>query len=194
MSTLVYTWKEQPSPPSLMPKDSAISQKLTEYLSTAFDLRASLAAAPPLESGPALTPESGSTRLGIASGSVPTKMDQMHEVDVPQATAELAATSALETEFVFENRAEVTEFIQRNRLAGLLFQAVQPLLDAFGTEVIKILRVVRDDEGSESLFCLVSVRTGLAEAQLALESFDERWWLARCALKAGLLNFDFDLV
>jgi hypothetical protein len=58
----------------------------------------------------------------------------------------------------------------------------------------KVLRLVEDDEGARTLFCFVVFDGQLSEAMRALKSFDESWWLERCAQVAGKLNFDFELV
>ncbi len=100
----------------------------------------------------------------------------------------------LERVYVFEDRAEVAEFIQRNRLRELLLEARGPLNAAFGERAVKKLTLVEDDEGFVTLFCFVLVPGGLDEARWALNSFDERWWLAQSHEAGGKLNFDFELI
>jgi hypothetical protein len=103
------------------------------------------------------------------------------------------ASTGLEDAFIIENRPEVAKFIEQNHLAGMLRQATRPLDATFGENTLKMLRLVRDDEGSETLFCFVATRVGLEVAMQALRRFDELWWIARCGLTAGRLNFDFEL-
>jgi hypothetical protein len=105
-----------------------------------------------------------------------------------------SGAESLEDMYVIENRAAVTRFIEKNRLRGLLSQAVDALNGAFGKGAIKTLKLLCDDEGSETLFCMIMTGGEMERAILALRDFDERWWLAHCGLVAGKLNFDFELV
>jgi hypothetical protein len=104
------------------------------------------------------------------------------------------ATQALNEAYVFEGRQEVEGFIRRNRLRHWLEQAVGPLNEYFGKDAIKVLKLVTDDEGSQTLFCLVMVTGSLDAARRSLASFDRNWWLGRSGKAAGKLNFDYELV
>jgi hypothetical protein len=95
--------------------------------------------------------------------------------------------------YVIEDRAAVLPFIGTNRLRGLLLDAAPVLERAFG-DTTKILTVIRDDEGVESLFCYVLTRSSVQQARQALRVFDTDWWIQRCARAEGKLNFDFELI
>ncbi|MBI2816214.1 MAG: hypothetical protein HYX72_04680 [Acidobacteria bacterium] len=99
----------------------------------------------------------------------------------------------LDDSYVIENRRRVAAFIERNRLRAFLQQARKPLNDAFGEATVKTLTIVCDDEGFETLFCLVRFTGDMRQAKLALNSFDEHWWLMRSDQVAEKLNFDFEL-
>ncbi len=101
---------------------------------------------------------------------------------------------SIETDYVIENRSEVARFIQKNRLRGLLLEAVKLLDTFFDTDAIKALTLVTDDEGTESLFCLLITPGEMEEARSRLRSFDEDWWLSNSARSGGKLNFDFELI
>jgi len=100
----------------------------------------------------------------------------------------------LEDAYVIDDRSTVTAFIEQNRLRGLLLQARDPLIATFGEAAVKTLMLIDDDEGFNTLFCLIAVSGDMHEARLALRSFDERWWLTRSDQAAGKLNFDVELV
>jgi hypothetical protein len=100
----------------------------------------------------------------------------------------------LEKLYVFEDRAAVAAFIGRTRLLQILLEARDPLNAAFGEAAVKKLTLMEDDEGFETLFCLILIPGDMRQAKLALKSFDERWWLARSSYVGGKLNFDFELV
>ncbi len=105
-----------------------------------------------------------------------------------------SALKGLEDAYVISDRSTVAAFIEHNRLRGLLLQARDPLNAAFGETAVKRLMLMDDDEGFNTLTCLIAVSGDMHEARLALRSFDRRWWLVRSDQAAGKLNFDFDLV
>jgi hypothetical protein len=183
----------QPSPPATLAMGSVLSPKLSRQGSTDPDTKV-LAAAYLLEDRAGIAESDVLSVLETAVFGVMKYLDAQFSFETQPAVADITAMTALETAYVFEDRSVVAEFIRRNRLRGLLLQAVKPLHDAFGETAIKVLRLVTDDEGSETLFCLVMTSEELADAQDALRCFDEHWWLSRCDLRAGLLNFDFELV
>ena len=104
------------------------------------------------------------------------------------------AMKGLEDVYVIEDRSAVAAFIEENRLRGLLLQALDALNTTFSEAAIKTLMLAHDDEGFQTLFCLVMVPGDMQEARRALRSFDQQWWLARSRQAAGKLNFDFELV
>jgi len=117
-----------------------------------------------------------------------------HSKEFAQAMPPAQDVDALDEIYVWDNRPSVLRFIEESRVRGLLLDARQALDDAFGNDAIKSLSLVRDDEGFDTLFCLVRTRAQLETATRALREFDEHWWLARSEEAAGKVNFDFDLV
>lgn len=105
-----------------------------------------------------------------------------------------AAVETVNQVYVLEGRDEVERFIGQNRLRHWLEQAVEPLNKSFGKSAIKILQLNTDDEGAQTLFCLVKVTESLDQSRRSLASFDRQWWSEHCGPVAGKLNFDFELV
>jgi hypothetical protein len=101
------------------------------------------------------------------------------------------AFEGLDRIYVVENRTVVANFIEENHLYGLLLQAEQSLNENFGDASIKTLSVVSDEEGFETLFCLITTSRNLQQSRIALRAFDRGWWLSRAKQAAGKLNFDF---
>ncbi len=114
--------------------------------------------------------------------------------ELEQAVPSPQHADALDEIYVWEDRPSVLRFIEENRVRDLLLDARHALDEAFGNDAIKSLSLVRDDEGFDTLFCLVRTRSELEIATRALQAFDERWWLACSEEAPGKLNFDFDLV
>jgi hypothetical protein len=104
------------------------------------------------------------------------------------------AVRGLDDTYLIENRPVVSRFIEEHRLHGLLLQAKEPLTTRFGKNSIKTLSLICDDEGFETLFCVVSISGDLREQRDALRAFDRDWWLENVRQAAGRLNFDFQLV
>lgn len=117
-----------------------------------------------------------------------------HARELVQAMPPAQSVEALDEIYVWDDRPSVLRFIEETRVRGLLLEARQALDNAFGNDAIKTLSLVRDDEGFDTLFCLVRTRAPLEIATRALQLFDERWWLARSEEADGKVNFDFDLV
>lgn len=110
-----------------------------------------------------------------------------------EATADYA-TKGLDAAYVIEDRRTVLQFIVENRLHGVLLQAQKPLEEAFTGKTVKKLSLVRDEEGFETLFCLVMISGEMQPARTALRNFDQQWWLAHSKKVVGKLNFDFELI
>ena len=100
----------------------------------------------------------------------------------------------LNRQYVMHKAATIRTFVSEHRLRSTLLEARKHLDAEFGQDSIKKLEIIRDDEGSETLFCSVVVRDNLRQAKVALRRFDDRWWLERIGKVAGKLNFDIELV
>jgi hypothetical protein len=118
----------------------------------------------------------------------------VHRVESNQEMVSSAGTRGLEATYVIEGRSPVAAFILRNRLHGLLSDAVPPLNAIFGERTIKVLTLVTDDEGAENLYCLIMTPGDMNEARHHLRAFDEEWWIEHSATSAGKLNFDIELI
>lgn len=101
---------------------------------------------------------------------------------------------SLDEAYVLENRDTVLQFIDRYHLIGILLQAIEPLREAFTQRSVKTLSLLTDEDGFETLFCLIMTPGDVEEAVQALKRFDQDWWLARSHHVSGRLNFDFELV
>lgn len=100
----------------------------------------------------------------------------------------------LESTFIIENRQSVLRFVEHHHLSWLLLEAEEHLQSVFGGPAIKVLSLLKDDEGVETLVCYVKFAGSVASGRQALRNFDQQWWRARFALGGGKLNFDFDLI
>lgn len=136
--------------------------------------------------------DEGTSRL--AEGPRPVRDTAPIEFSSRNASRRETLRADLERMYVVDEKPRVLEFVATNKLRALILQARKPLITAFGETAIKRLSIVEDDEGEETLFCLVGFSGALDEARRALRSFDEQWWLDHCGEAHGKLNFDFDLI
>lgn len=106
---------------------------------------------------------------------------------VPNGMADLNA------QFVMTDAGEISKFILDKGLAFILLESKAHIEAAFG-EAVKTLKVVEDDEGHQTLFCLMVYSGHSQDAKQALSTFDHDWWLNRAGEFSDRLNFDFELV
>ena len=129
---------------------------------------------------------------------VPTNFKDL-EMCAPETQQSMAlavdpAVKDIDEAYVMENRAAVVHFIEENRLRRLLLGARESLKLKFGGKSIKKLSIFIDDEGFETLYCIVYLSGDLQQARHALRAFDRDWWLCHAKRAAGKLNFDFALI
>jgi|WetSurMetagenome_2_1015567.scaffolds.fasta_scaffold319373_2 hypothetical protein len=103
----------------------------------------------------------------------------------------------IESLYGFKDRNAVREFVHiHSDLAGLLVEAYDPLIEAFGPSQKVQLSVVRDPEIDDrvGLFGAILTRLTAADAMTRLEKFDEIWFLRQLKQLKGLLTFDLEFI
>jgi hypothetical protein len=73
-------------------------------------------------------------------------------------------------------------------LVPLLFSAFPKIKSYWGTEINPALTIVDDPEGGFSVL-VVGLSSNKLDAYVALDRFDEEWWLDHIKDAQGLLNF-----
>lgn len=111
-----------------------------------------------------------------------------------QLEVEFDLARGLQPKYVVVQHHQISRFLQTNRhLFGLLLDALDPLMRAFGDSRTPMLDLSVDEDGSATLFCIVPTAKTLEDARASLNRFDEAWWLKRVKQAKGVLNFDFEL-
>jgi len=89
----------------------------------------------------------------------------------------------------------VTELIgEEPALFALLLEAVRPLRMAFGEKRLIYVRVqFSDDDTLLRVAVQLPVSLSNDQAERALRSFDEHWWLKNCQRSGGALVFDYEI-
>jgi len=100
----------------------------------------------------------------------------------------------LDDTYIIEDRAIVLRFINENRLLQVLLDAKAPLNANFGRESLKTLTLISDDEGFDTLFCVIAISGNIQQGRQALRTFDREWWVQRVSDVVGRLNFDFSII
>jgi hypothetical protein len=132
-------------------------------------------------------------QLGLrprTEADVQAKRDSFFE----QVSIKHSILEAIQATYVVDDRDAVAEYISANQLSEFLVRSAKHVATAFGESRIKKLKILEDDEGTKTLFCLVAYPGSLNDAQQALEMFDQDWWLKNARHFASKLNFDFELI
>jgi hypothetical protein len=109
-------------------------------------------------------------------------------------SVKICTVGELDSIYIFDDRVSVGAYVDKHRLHGILALASSHLVEAFGATTRKTLSLVSDDEGSEMLFCIMSVNFSVEKALECLESFDVSWWQRHSFAVGGKLNFDFEFI
>jgi hypothetical protein len=79
-------------------------------------------------------------------------------------------------------------------LFTLLVEAVRPLKIAFGEKRLLHIRVQHsDDESLLKVAVQIPANFGDEQAEEALRSFDQQWWLKNCGRSGGALVIDYEI-
>lgn len=90
----------------------------------------------------------------------------------------------LPTELLFAHRA----------IPRLLLEGATHLRACFGSGTVFTLRAPIDDSGSRTLYVVVMWPGSVREVRMALDRFDETWWIANSDQSSGYLTFTYELV
>ena len=116
---------------------------------------------------------------------------QMQEV----ADQHGASISEIQQFFIFRDDDAVMSFLYDHReVPHLLLQAVPFLNRYFGRDKILSLNIDSDEAGSRILYGIVAWKGSASAARLALNDFDDNWWMAHALQACGRLTFTYELV
>lgn len=118
------------------------------------------------------------------------------EQQMAQFEAEHEATVAqLRRRYVFLNDQAIRGFFRSHRTAPqLLLEAMPHLHESFGADSVFNLRVMTDEYGAQTLYAVVTWPGSAMDVRVALDSFDERWWIANSHQASGDVSFTYELV
>lgn len=106
-----------------------------------------------------------------------------------------AAVTELQKTYVFLNDQAIRGFLKSHRTAPqLLTEATPQLRQNFGAGTVFSLRAMTDEDGAQTLYAVVVWPGDVRDVQLALEHFDEQWWIANSHQASGDLSFTYELV
>jgi hypothetical protein len=106
-----------------------------------------------------------------------------------------AAVAELQRSYVFLNDDTIRIFLRSHRTAPqLLLEAVPQLRQDFGANTVFNLRAVIDEFGAQTLYAVALWPGAVRDARIALEHFDERWWIANSRQASGDITFTYELV
>ena len=96
--------------------------------------------------------------------------------------------------YVFQDDATISQFLQSHKtVAPVLAEAERHLRQFFG-DAILVLRSTTDDQGWDMLYATVQWPGEPADAVIALNAFDNAWWLANSYPVGSNLTLTYRLV
>jgi hypothetical protein len=95
--------------------------------------------------------------------------------------------------FLDDDRAIVRLLETHPAISSLLMGAVEPLREAFGDRRLIYIRIQSSDEDSLLKVAVLLPTDFGSDPELALQSFDEEWWLNNCHRSGGTLVFDYEM-
>jgi hypothetical protein len=102
---------------------------------------------------------------------------------------------ALHKHYIFldDDRTIIRFFETHPAISSLLMGAVEPLRGAFGDRRLIYIRIQSSDEDSLLKVAVLLPADFGNDPELALQSFDEEWWLNNCHSSGGTLVFDYEM-
>jgi hypothetical protein len=97
--------------------------------------------------------------------------------------------------YVLPANSLVLDVFHRHRtIPQLLLEAAPRLREFFGGDAVFNLRVLIDESGSQTLYA-VAMWAGRAEDVIvALDHFEDGWWISNSRQASGILTFTYELV
>lgn len=106
-----------------------------------------------------------------------------------------ATVAELQRAYVFEDDHLVRGFFRSHRTAPqILLEAAPRLQENFDTGTVFNLRAVTDEYGAQTLYAVVLWSGEVRDVRVALERFDEHWWIANSRRASGDLTFTYELM
>jgi hypothetical protein len=113
------------------------------------------------------------------------RFEAQHEADLAE----------LRKQYVFPTDSSVVTFLRRHRTLPQLLRLAAPRLKAhFGADAVLTLRAPVDESGSRTLYAVTMWPGRARDARIALDQFDDAWWIANSRQASGNLYFTYELV
>ena len=123
-----------------------------------------------------------------------TSLREEHEENIRAAVAHDAVLRRIRELFVMSADLPEGFLFAHRAIPRLLLEGASHLRACFGSETVFTLRAPIDDSGSRTLYAVVMWPGSVREVRMALEHFDETWWIANSRQSSGYLTFTYELV
>jgi hypothetical protein len=125
-------------------------------------------------------------------------LQTLEEIEQQMAQFEVeheATVAELQKNYVFLNDQAIRSFFKSHRtVPQLLFEAAPQLKKNFGAGTVFTLRAETDEDGAQTLYAFAVWPGDVRDVRIALEQFDEQWWIANSRQASGDLTFNYELV
>jgi hypothetical protein len=106
-----------------------------------------------------------------------------------------AALTELRKQYVLPIDSSVASFLREHRtIPQLLVLAAPQLKSHFGAATVLVLRAPIDESGARTLYAVAMWPGRVRDAKIALDKFDDDWWIANSRQASGNLYFTYELV
>jgi hypothetical protein len=100
----------------------------------------------------------------------------------------------LSKNYVFDDGERVRSFLQNHRaLSEILLEAAPELRRCFGDEIMLQLQVPCEEGLPGVIYGIVIWKGDVRTARVALQQFDDSWWMAATKKASGRIVFDYQL-
>lgn len=105
------------------------------------------------------------------------------------------AVTQLQRSYVFLNDRAIRSVFRSHRTAPqVLIEAVPWLRRTLGAATVFNLRASIDESGGQTLYVVAVWPGDVRDVRMALELFDEQWWITNSRQVSGDLTFTYELV
>jgi hypothetical protein len=97
--------------------------------------------------------------------------------------------------YVMPAKSPVLDVFRSYRtIPQLLIEAVPRLWESFGIDAVFNLRVLIDESGSRTLYAVAMWAGSAKDVSIALDQFEDGWWILNSRQASGILTFTYELV
>lgn len=97
--------------------------------------------------------------------------------------------------YVMQPKSPVLDAFRSYRtIPQLLIEALPRLKESFGNDSVFNLKVLVDESGSQTIYAVAMWAGSAKDVLIALNQFEDEWWISNSRHASGTLTFTYELV